>query len=318
MVIHTNRRLGDLVRYFANMKLPSNKLLLLIAALSFGGLVAFWLLVTPPRTKPERGFTNASEFAARVAELIDGLASENARPVVPSNPMEIDDFYQCPGDWDPEKQREVSRCYYALLDMGKAAFPELIANINDDRYSHHVVGAAYRSVSVGWACRSILSSQIVTGGGYKSRKTRSGDSVGSCSFGEYVHSEFGSYSEWWAEFANANLIEMRVHYIDWVAEREDRYGYESPEQERKIKRRLSMARIDSQKIRTDLGRWPTDAMLHDVERACELYTQSSTIPKDWPKFFNPVFISENMHRSSHSDEDVLELGGGFGGDADAK
>ena len=303
------------------MKLTRTSVLLLMSSLAFCALVAAWLMDITGEAKIN-GVSNSNQNARHVKQLIEGLASENKRPSVPSNPLRIRDFYQKPGDWDPVKQREVSRSYFALLGLGKAAFPDLVASINDDRYSHHIVSAGYLSESVGDACNSILSRQIVTyRGGYKTRRTKSGDSVSYCTFNEYVNSEFGGYIGWWDAFEDSDLVEMRVDYVDWAARREDRYGYESPEQELDVKSSLSRARLESQTTRTEFYREPVDAMLRDVGEACELFTKSSAIPRDWPKFFDPLFRCENMPEPDVTDGDIFAFGEGpdeFGGGLDAK
>lgn len=167
----------------------------------------------------------------KIELLIDQLASANTPPKFPGSPPHFfeDEFLANPGDWNPAAQRPVSQAYYELKTIGKAAFPYMIKNLGDKRYSHERSYSTFVSHTVGDACRFLIGEQVTPSGGYgyKCRDTAGGGSATGyeASFEAYIKSKYGSYAAWWRNSRNLSLVEMRIKFCNWKIEKEKQLGF---------------------------------------------------------------------------------------------
>jgi hypothetical protein len=94
----------------------------------------------------------------RIAYLIEMLASKNAPPPIRGDASKGDDqTIKMPDEYDKSLQVPVFLATEQLLTENEAAFDQLLAHTNDDRYSYSVNGMADFNVNVSQACVKIVT-----------------------------------------------------------------------------------------------------------------------------------------------------------------
>ncbi|HEY5909625.1 MAG TPA: hypothetical protein VJA21_03365 [Verrucomicrobiae bacterium] len=116
--------------------------------------------------------------------------------------------------------------------MGPKIFPALAKHFWDDRYSYSDMVVAWHNYTVGEVVLEIFSDGNPVYGGYKGRKTPSGEAVYP-SFREYLKAQ--GFVEDWAEKAKTKSpSEIQVDYIDWCVAAEKKRGFTDPVQKKEI------------------------------------------------------------------------------------
>jgi hypothetical protein len=103
-----------------------------------------------------------AERDRRIHALVESLASPNAEPqrAEPEKGNRHGFFKQFPADYDHAAQKRVLEAVDGLVKEGVAAFPELVAHMNDNRYScTEKRPMSDSNHSVGYVCREILERQ---------------------------------------------------------------------------------------------------------------------------------------------------------------
>jgi hypothetical protein len=122
----------------------------------------------------------------------------------------------------------------SLTALGIAAFPDLVAASDDDRYSYSQVNAALWNYSVGDACFGILESQVdFYGCGYKSRDGAEGRSAVKPSYLRHARHN-GGLAAWWASHQGRAITELQIESLRWTISQEESIGFVDAKQRREI------------------------------------------------------------------------------------
>lgn len=178
-------------------------------------LIAFIVVAALPL-----GLTAGEPDAADdVKALIEQLASPNAEP-------EIDgpDARYAP-EYDRKAQRRVHDAMNALYKLGPPAFPYLIDNFDDGRYSFTGdSGPADYNFTVGHVCRELIGSQVEAFSNWWSFSEGEGDPRGRarrpsyCTF--HLH-DVASAKQWYKRHKDMSLVELQAEALQWVIAREE-------------------------------------------------------------------------------------------------
>jgi len=162
----------------------------------------------------------AEPTAQEIQELIEQLASKNKAPDTKSNNWKLN----YPADWKEEHQEIVEAASQKLYLLGKPAFPALLANIQDKRYSMTRLYAAYVNHSVGSVCELIIKGHVeVVEVRYKSRKGADGEWHGCPAL---IHDKYGNdLQKWWAANKEKDLRQMQIEALKWKIEEERKVGF---------------------------------------------------------------------------------------------
>ena len=210
----------------------------------------------------------------RVDTLIEKLASANQPPKWPGSPphFHLREFLENPNGWTAEAQTPVSNAYYELKTIGKDAFPYLIAQFEDNRYSHERSHATLVSHTVGDACRFLIAEQIDPRGiSYKTRESPSGVIGGhEVLFATYVEENFGTYQTWWHTNKLKNVRDMKRDFCKWRIAKEIRLGFTDNEQKERMEshfeRLEELANQQPKKMELPPPDWYTvDAIVMDIK-----------------------------------------------------
>ena len=118
---------------------------------------------------------NGDVIPQKNRETIERLISQLVSPNSDPNP-DGRDILGFPKDYDKTAQILIRETEKKLTELGKDAFPILIAQMTDERYSQTISTSLERSFSVGEICYLIVERQVdVAGLRYKTRKDLKGD-----------------------------------------------------------------------------------------------------------------------------------------------
>jgi hypothetical protein len=105
----------------------------------------------------EKPIKTEKDREKRIRTLINGLGNKN---VTINWENESEPYLILPDDFDWKIQEHVSENIEELFQIGKDAFPELIAHMNDTRFCGFRVGAVDSPRKVGQICDCIIEQQI--------------------------------------------------------------------------------------------------------------------------------------------------------------
>lgn len=138
-----------------------------------------------------------------------------------------------PQEKDLPQERDalrVRKAYERLRSMGIAAFDDLVAASDDERYSFSAAYAAWENHSVGAACFMIIKSQVDTWGyGYKLRDGANGKRAVKPQYLWHVRETEG-LTRWWKQRRGAELRELQIESLRWTIAREEAIGFTSEAQ----------------------------------------------------------------------------------------
>ncbi len=179
----------------------------LVSRLAFAGLVNVlvltWLLPAVRGAESDRGEPVSNQ---RARELIDELGNKGVRAVYPE---QGDPYLVIPKTFNWDAHQEVRRTINEIIKMGVAAFPDLAAHANDDRFSCFVVGAVDVPRKVGAICEAILGCQIDV---YPYDIRSKQEMMWHVNAIHRLHSENKSagWAEWWKKNRDKSLLEMQI------------------------------------------------------------------------------------------------------------
>ncbi len=151
-----------------------------------------------------------------VDALVDRLVSPNPAPDIPASKAKY------PPGYDKAAQKDVSRAYSELCNLGPAAFPFLFDHFTDRRYSLTAdAGSAERNFTVGNLCYQAIALQLQPYGNFtagegdpRSRKRRP-------SYLKHIQlRDPEAARKWWKSHDKLTLREMQIEVLKWVIEEE--------------------------------------------------------------------------------------------------
>jgi len=144
-----------------------------------------------------------------ILKLINQLASELEDP----NPNN-EHFIQIAEEhdpWNPNYNLSVMKAKEKLTKLGLKAFPYLINNSNDQRFSQTIMTSIYSSFSVGEICISIIGKQINS---IPNRKGYKG-------MPNYTFSVIQQNpKKWWKEHSGKSILELKKIVLIWTIQQE--------------------------------------------------------------------------------------------------
>jgi hypothetical protein len=170
----------------------------------------------------------------KIKKLIDQLVSPNQPPDVTSD--EPDVIY--PKGYDREAQGRIDDAIVMLRAEGIAAFPLLIARLDDSRYCCTRDYAAYVNHGVGEVCFHIMERQIdLAGARYKVRFGADGKTYFSSPY--YLRSQYGghwppdkaAFEKWWKARSQLSLRALQIEGLEWTIKEETKRGFAKPPEE---------------------------------------------------------------------------------------
>jgi hypothetical protein len=163
----------------------------------------------------------------KIRDLIEQLASRNAAPTGDGWPG-----LKRSSDWSEEYEKAVNDARDALEGYGKEAFPLLLENLDDQRYSLTASYSIEVNHTVGQVCRQIVEWSVCShgGGGYKSRT--GADGKGHMPPDYFYVNYRNDLKKWWRENSDKSLKQMRIDFLKWQIEQEDRIGFPDAESRR--------------------------------------------------------------------------------------
>jgi len=197
--------------------------------------------ITPPdQAAATRRIT--PEVENEIRSLIESLASTNSPPPAGDGIFGLDR----PRDWDYDAQRNVRNARLRLSQMGKLAFPILLENQHDERFSMIQSTSVEYPVLVGEVCRQIIRSNVTIGtAGYKSRKGADGEGHNCPYFFDANYRD--DLDGWWNDNRDKTLKQMRIDTLKWRIQQEKTIGFPDEKSRRNIMDRLvaKLAEIES-------------------------------------------------------------------------
>jgi hypothetical protein len=178
------------------------------------------------------------------------------------------------GHWPPPM--EIARTGYAtpevqaaiqkLKQMGPRIFPSLVKHLGDDRYSYSGILGAWVNYKVGDAVLDILSDNHPMLGGYKSRKTASGD-ANYFTFKDYLTAR--GPADWSAWASGKSRQEIQLDFIDWCSRKEQERGFTDDAQRQQILRYYEQEHVRARKkySEPDATANGSQSMLSETNRA---------------------------------------------------
>lgn len=198
--------------------------------------------------------TDAADPKQADREVVEQLIAQLVSPNRDPNP-DGNDINGFPFDYDKDAQANVISAHQKLRDLDKEAFPILIENLADHRYSMTIATSIPRSFSVGDACYLLIEQQVdVAGMRYISRKDAMGTSHTHEGFfdqfwrddfdrhlkrqkrrgvklnnslhkNDYLQFRQKGLQKWWNEHKDRSLKEMQIEALNWAIERERMIGF---------------------------------------------------------------------------------------------
>jgi hypothetical protein len=213
-----------------------------------GIVLGQWLLAwggDKPQAPAEE--KKATPTDKEIKALIDQLVSPNPKPIINKRGAPS---IEVPKEFDQKKQSQVCLARSRLVELGPSAFPLLIENVNDKRYSlttENALSGWYRNESVGEVCQAIIFDQLQPYGGYWQLvgEEGGGDPRNKASRPGYP-SDFLESQEaakaWWEKHNKQSLCEMQLEALNWVmaeeAKRPDDFTCEEKEFLKKLRQGL--------------------------------------------------------------------------------
>lgn len=157
------------------------------------------------------------------ADLIEKLASPNRAPVWPDGDKRSEPEYGV--GFDHDAQKRIMQTRTRLLKQGVAAFPDLIANLYDNRYSYTDHPSVWVNSSVGMACYEIVNVQVSIYSEFM-RREKEGRRLPSW-FSKYQTSDDfrDGMRQWWAKHNGKSLRELQIDAVRWARAYEVRKGF---------------------------------------------------------------------------------------------
>ena len=163
-----------------------------------------------------------------VPGLIEALASPNYFPRAAGQDL----IY--PDGFDHGAQKRVRRAEQRLRDRGPAAFPDLVAKLEDARYAYSEYYDQWRNPLVGEVCFYIIEDQVdFDGYDYKTRLGADGKQheKPSCLWSICTQ---GKMQEWWKARAGKTLTELQTEAVEWTVAEEKKIGFKDRAQEEQV------------------------------------------------------------------------------------
>lgn len=156
----------------------------------------------------------------QIQALVEKLASKNSPP---ARNAEFSQRLDRPKDWKDRHEQAVRDARKQLLDFGKTAFPVLLDNLGDERYSLTESYSIEVNHTVGQVCGIIIKDNVDRAGiRYKSRIGADGRNHQPPDFISQKYQ--GDLKRWWRDNRAKSLREMRVDVLKWVIAEEKRIG----------------------------------------------------------------------------------------------
>jgi hypothetical protein len=145
-----------------------------------------------------------------LSQLVDGLVSSNAPPVISNDPRPgIPEYAQ--GYSQAERDR-VRRVWDHIVDLGSAAFPVLVEHSGDRRYCTTEVLNDWKNLTVGDVCRRTIQVQVEIY--HNSIDESPGDVL------RYVPTgPRESLVKWWKENEKLSLSEIQARAVEWALQK---------------------------------------------------------------------------------------------------
>ena len=122
-------------------------------------LISLCVVYVPSPAVQVRGAAQADNETRTIENLIGSLASANAAPRLDRSLRTTVAVY--PKDYSQQAQQRVVAAWERLLAKGESAFPQLIAHLQDTRYSYtETFNDSDANVCVGAVCYDIVAAQI--------------------------------------------------------------------------------------------------------------------------------------------------------------
>lgn len=190
------------------------KTIFLLGLLMLGYQVVF---AEQPPSKTNQA--NAAPHDKEIQQLIDQLAAKHTAPDN-SNRRKQRGLFE-PGS---KTEPEVEAAYKKLVDIGKPAFPILLANMKDKRYSLSRSYSVQVNHSVGYICGEIIQDQVqVVGMRYKMRNGSDGNMHG---YRDYMSEVYkGDLMKWWEANKEKSLKQMKLDALKWKIAWEEKIGF---------------------------------------------------------------------------------------------
>jgi len=150
---------------------------------------------------------------------------EGATPGETGVPGSLADFVPATMTARQANSMRVQQAYDALKAMGVSAFPDLVANSADERYSFSTWEAAWCNYTVGDACFMIVVERAdFWGYGYKSRDLPGGRVFMKPRFLYEIRRTTG-LKAWWEARKDWSVAEMQMEAVKWTIEKEQAAGF---------------------------------------------------------------------------------------------
>ena len=161
----------------------------------------------PPAPEPGHTLTETQLLIEELASRFPPTPEEQGREV------DVRQFIQPPID-NPliRDAKRVQAVYQRLEKLGFAAFPDLVAASDDQRYSFTTGSWAERNVSVSEACFALIKSQVDVHSGYSAYRP---------TYMEHIQHTIG-LKAWWKERKGWSLSAMQAESQRWYADWEIR------------------------------------------------------------------------------------------------
>ena len=147
------------------------------------------------------------EIREKVKRLIEELHSPNKPLNLEANRRLVSP----PSNYDLKAQQKIESAIKELGNLGKAAFPLLIANKDNKNYCRSYSTSVLRNFSVGETCLEILSSHFAFS------KVRYGYK-GMPDYGWSIIET--DPSGWWKNNKEKSLLEMKIQALEWTIKKE--------------------------------------------------------------------------------------------------
>ena len=176
------------------------------------------------------GSTRGAEKDKDIDSLIAKLVSPNKGP----SSLDGEDDGEppvYPDGYDFKAQKRVLEARDALVAKGTAAFPALIRNIGDRRYSYNYHQDGWYNMDVGAACFRIISIQVEVYRPFVQAGRSHIPRTYWLAFGHEGDVE-GWVNKWWKAHEKMSLREIQLEGLKWAIEHERDHGGSRFKQER--------------------------------------------------------------------------------------
>jgi hypothetical protein len=197
-------------------------LLIFLAACSRG--------TTPTAAPASKPYTRPAPHDPAIAALVDQLANKFP-PIIWAGGFDPDHE---PTDAERSDLSRVFEVRQKLKSLGFAAFPDLVANADDPRYSYYSSVQQYINHSVGEVCFFILREQVDFGAPiYLSRDAPGGRYANQPSYIWTMRQNPG-LSAWWKARRGRSLRELQMESLRWTIWQEESSGFINDAQRHQI------------------------------------------------------------------------------------